>query len=194
MASEGVQGVLRELYGASLAILRWLEHVPALGQGERAPDLQRTGLQVHIFPTQPQQLALPQAAVYGQNVKCFETVPAYGFEERSCLLRGEGVDLLPLGPRGLDAVSDVAGDQPVRHGVLQGLAQRGVDVLNCPGTRAALELLAVQATRVGSSQVLELDAPQRWLDVYPNELLVALPGPLPDRVTYVGQPAVKILA
>jgi hypothetical protein len=86
MAFESGQGILRKLYGASLTVFGQLEYVPLSGQGERALDPQRTGLQVHIFPTQPQQLALPQAAVYGQNVKGFEAVPAYGFKKCTRLI------------------------------------------------------------------------------------------------------------
>src|ERR671921_527677 len=101
MALKSVRGVLGELDAPPLAVLGRLEHVALFGQGERTLDLQRTGLQVHVFPKQPQQLALPQTAVYGQNVKSFETVLMYGFEESLGLLRGKGIDLLVLGPRSL---------------------------------------------------------------------------------------------
>jgi hypothetical protein len=78
--------------------------------------------------------------VYGQNVEGFETVRAYGFEERPRLLWGEGLILL-LRLRSLDDISDVARDQAVRHGVLQNLGQRGLDMLHGPRTEASLELL-----------------------------------------------------
>ena len=66
-----------------------------------------------------------------------------------------------------------------------GVVQRSVNVLHCARSKPRVQLLAVQAARVGGGQLLELDATQGRLKMYPNDLLVALPGSLSDRVAYV---------
>ncbi len=68
MASEGIYGAQGEPHGPSAALgLGSRQHGATLRGGQRAPHLQRPGLQINILPLEPQQFALPQARVYGQR-------------------------------------------------------------------------------------------------------------------------------
>src|SRR5215210_408507 len=90
MASEGFQGRLGELYGATAAFGFWGgEHRPALRRRQRASHLQGSCLKVNVAPLKAEQLALPQPGVDGKDVERFEPVAPHGLEQYLHLLCGQ---------------------------------------------------------------------------------------------------------
>src|SRR5215217_8012847 len=95
MASEGFQGCLGELHGATAALgLRSSEHRASLRCGQRAPHLQRPCLKVNVAPLEAKQLALPEPGVNGEDVEGFEPVVPHGLEQYLHLLCGQRSYLL----------------------------------------------------------------------------------------------------
>src|SRR3712207_3044947 len=84
----------------------------ALGRGEakavalRADELlahrERSALEVHVLPTQAQELALAQTGGEGEDIKRFEAVPLSHLEEPLGLFGGERVNPLLLRTRCVD--------------------------------------------------------------------------------------------
>src|SRR5215213_902025 len=139
MASEGFQGCLGELHGATAALgLRSSEHRASLRCGQRAPHLQRPCLKVNVAPLEAKQLALPEPGVNGEDVEGFEPVVPHGLEQYLHLLCGQRSYLLLPDLWRPDRFGGVAWNEAVGGGLLERLVQCDVDILN--GARRKADL------------------------------------------------------
>src|SRR5215210_6868692 len=84
--------------------------------------------EIHVFPLEGQQLALPQAGGDGQYVEGLHAVASHRIEERSYLVSREGLHFLAAGSWRLHGRGGVPRDQTVVGGLLERLAERAVYV------------------------------------------------------------------
>lgn len=87
---------------------------------------------------------------------------------------------MSLDPRPFDEVGDVARDEPLSRRLAEGSMQNGVDVLGGPLTSPGVDDVGVEPFEVTRLQANETVAPDRWLNVDPNQALVGRQSAWPD--------------
>ncbi len=128
----------------ALGALRGGEHRALVRLCQRPVYRERAGLQVHVIPVQPQELALPHAGVDGQHEQGLQALAPACFEEPAGLLGRERRDLHLLGPGRLHLLAHVTWDQAIGDGLLGRLVERDVDVLDGAGREPAVQLLPIE--------------------------------------------------
>src|SRR5919112_1177774 len=84
--------------------------------------------EIHVFPLDGQELALPQAGGDGQYVEGFHSVSLDRIEECPHLIPGEGLHLLSAGLWRFHGRGGIAWDQAIVSSQFERLAERAVDV------------------------------------------------------------------
>src|SRR5215217_4159004 len=105
-----------------------------------------------VIPAQTQQFAFPQPGGDGQDVQGSQACLADVYEQSLGLLWSKWLHLFLRLPRSRDGVADVAREDVVSHGLLQGLAQDGVDYLHGPGRKPRVQLLSVVTAHIARLQ------------------------------------------
>src|SRR4028118_1680726 len=169
MLSESFGGVLGELdrppalsglggaYEELSAVLR-----------DRAPYRERLLFYVHVFPAQRQKFALPEAGMQGHHVESFQTVAPDDLQEPSRFVAGERMDFFGVSSWRVHVVGWVLRHVYPPHGLLQGLVQRLVHLVNRRGAASGIQPGAVEARHVRRTQGLELFSAQRGYQVNPT--------------------------
>jgi len=120
---------------------------------------------VEVRPLEPQQLALPQARMHGDDVKRLVTRAPRGVEQRAYLRGGErfyAVRSRVAGAMGSLARRHVTRDQVVADGLRERLLERDVDVIYRPRAKR-LAFRGVQFADFGAGEVFELTMADRGL-------------------------------
>jgi hypothetical protein len=150
--------------------------------------------EIHVFPLEGQELALPQAGGDGQYIESLHTVAFDSFEERPHLIPGEGPHLLSAGLRRLYGRGGVAWDQTVVSSLFERFAERAMDVQHASGSEPGIQLLPVEGAHVIGREGLEPDPAQRRAQMHPDDALISLVGLLAHGISNrVREPAGQIL-
>src|SRR5918994_2421296 len=128
MEPEGFHGLRSQLNRAAALVPFW--RIEGAVGVEGTLHRERASVEVNISPLQAQQLALPQACVYGEHVQGLQTVSA-GCREPCLYLSGaEGLDFFLVDLRGFYSLADVAWDKTIEHGLLKRLMEHYMDVVH----------------------------------------------------------------
>src|SRR5215211_4536981 len=103
---------------------------------------------VHVFPTQRQKFALPEAGMQGHYVESFQTVASDGLQEPTRFVAGERVYFFGVNSWRVHVGGGVLCYVSPPHGLLHGLVQRFVHLSNRRGATPGIEPGAVEARHV----------------------------------------------
>nr|WP_266096265.1 hypothetical protein [Rubrobacter tropicus] len=158
-------------------------------------------VEVHVGPLEPQQLALTQAGVQGDDVQRLVTRAPRGVEQDAYLDGGERLNAVRpslAAATGPLAFRDIAVDQVVAHGLRESLLQGDVDVVD--GSRGErLALLVVEPPDFGAREILELAGTERRLEMVVRDALVADEGAVrhlagvDERLEAIAEPRIEPL-
>jgi len=118
----------------------------------RAPYRERLLFYVHVFPTQRQKFALPEAGMQGHHVESFQTAASDGLQEPTRFVAGERVDFFGVNSWRVHVGGGVLCHVSPPHGLLQSLVQRLVHLVNRRGATSSIEPGAVEARHVRRTQ------------------------------------------
>src|SRR5690606_16253144 len=105
---------------------------------------QLAGLKVDVRPAEPEELPAAQAEAERQDVQRVEPVVPSGLEDGTSLRDGQAAIDLVLGHRDLDELGDVASDDLLSYGALQGVPKDGVDELDHAHGQAGVAALTIR--------------------------------------------------
>src|SRR5215203_7528453 len=120
----------------------------------------------------------------GHHVESFQTVTSDGLKEPTRLLLGERVDFLGVNSWRVYVVGGVLCHVSPPHGLLQGLVQRLVHLVNRRGATPSIEPGAVEARHVRGTKGLELFSTQRGYQVNTTKGFVPVVCALADTAAH----------
>jgi len=135
------------------------------------------GLKVDTQPPEGDQLAASEARVGGQVVSGVVRGGLRKPRDSSDVPLLRGVDLILAEGRLVHELADVPVYHTPAHGVLDGLRQRDVDVLDGVGGQAGLKEPAVKELDIPRLELGELDRPYRRCDVAIDDDAICLARP-----------------
>lgn len=111
---------------------------------EGMADGELAGVEIHVCPPEPEQLAKPHPRSDGQGVERLQGIALDGVQEGLRLCRRQDVEIPSLGPGAPDVIGRVAGQQAPADGLLQGPMEDGVEELDGARREAGREARAVR--------------------------------------------------
>src|SRR5215208_4582186 len=158
MRLESFNGSRRQADGsAALLGLRFPQFDDPAIACERAPDAYGAVLNIHVLPSQCQQLSLPHSGGNGEDVQGFEPVAVCRLKKSGRLFGSERTHLLRSGPWRSDRFGDVAWNHVPLQSLGQRLVQDGVHLMDRRGAESMVEPVTIEAMHVCGGELLEPD-------------------------------------